>query len=281
MKIMSAALSLGVALATAASAPAIAADWNNGAGGMKDYRGSAAVPVPAPIPVYEAPTRWYFRADIGLGMGADPAIKQGGTPLGGAGGGQMFDAPSAWFHPDFNTFVNWGLGVGYIINPSWRLDATWDIRSQGTVTANANYAFLDAGFIGQSGTLYDRTMFRSNVVLFNAYYDFQRMGAVVPYIGAGLGFSVNEIERTSRVSQSDGVSWTQYNRNHDVSLAAMLTTGITYNVNPSLALDFNYRYMYIGGSEAPLTLRGGVDSQLSVGDIHEHQLRAGARFNVY
>ena len=276
-----ASLSLGLALAAGSIATANAADWNNGAGGMKDYRASAAVPVPAPIPVYEAPTRWYFRADIGLGMGADPDIKHGGMTLGVPGGAQM-DAPSSWFHSDFNTFVNWGLGVGYIISPSWRLDMTWDIRSQGTVQADATYATADAS---ATGSVWDRTLFRSNVVLFNAYYDFYRTAALVPYIGAGLGFSVNEIERTSRGEVNDIVnatttSWNEYNRNHDVSLAAAAMVGVTYNLNPSIALDFNYRYMYIGGSEAALTLNGS-HSHLSVGDIHEHQLRAGARLNVY
>lgn len=281
MKLKLATASLGLALAAGAVAPATAADWNNGAGGIKDYRTSAAVPVPAPIPVYEAPTRWYFRADIGLGMGADPHINHGGMPLGSPAGTPL-DAPSSWFHPDFNTFVNWGLGVGYIINPSWRVDLTWDIRSQGTVTANANYAYEDAVNGGGLGTLYDRTLFRSNVVLFNAYYDFQRMGAVVPYIGAGLGFSVNEIERTSRIEQGGGtpLSVSAYNRNHDVSIAAAAMAGFAYNMNESVALDFGYRYMYIGGSESALTIRGNA-SHLSVGDIHEHQLRAGARINVY
>jgi opacity protein-like surface antigen len=163
------------------------------------------------------------------------------------------------------------------------MDLTWDIRSQGTVTANATYAYEDSATgTGGLGRVYDRTLFRSNVVLFNAYYDFQRLSAFVPYIGAGIGFSVNEIERTSRVEQFGPVAftWSEYNRNHDVSLAAAAMLGVTYNLNPSIALDFNYRYMYIGGSEAALTVRGR-DSQLSVGDIHEHQLRAGARFNVY
>jgi opacity protein-like surface antigen len=279
MTLKLATFSLGLALA--AAAPAIAADWNNGAGGLKDYRASAAVPVPAPIPVYEAPTRWYFRADVGLGLGADPAVKQSGTVLGDTDpAGQSFDASPTWFRPDFETFVNWGLGVGAIISPSWRIDATWDIRSQGTVTANSTYSFIDRNGDPQTGTLYDRTMMRSHVVLFNAYYDFQRLAAFVPYIGAGLGFAVNGLERTSRGEQSDNVRWAEHNTNHDVTIAAAAMVGVTYHLNPSIALDFNYRYMYIGGSESVLTVRG-AETHLSISDIHEHQLRAGARLNVY
>lgn len=280
MKHTLATLALGLGFVAGAAVEAGAGDWNNGAGGIKDYSSSAAVPVPAPIPVYEAPTRWDFRADIGYGFAQEPSIAHRGMRLGGEQG-ENLDAASSWFRGDFDTFVNWGLGVGYIISPSWRVDATLDIRSQGVVSANKQYTFFD-NFSGADtiGTLQDRLLFRSDVVLFNAYYDFFRGAAFVPYIGAGLGFSVNELKRTINISQQDGQAWDAKGRSVDVTLAAAATAGVTYNVSERFALDFNYRYLYLGGSEAVLNV-GGNNSHLSVGDIHEHQLRVGARLNVY
>jgi opacity protein-like surface antigen len=39
----------------------------------------------------------------------------------------------------------------------------------------------------------------------------------------------------------------------------------------------NYRYLYFGGSDVGPT---GANSTVSIGDLNEHQIRAGLRFYI-
>ena len=64
------ALALLVTLGT----PAVAGDWNNGAGSVKDSYGTDAIAVPAPVPSPDYAARWYLRGDVGIGFGASPSI---------------------------------------------------------------------------------------------------------------------------------------------------------------------------------------------------------------
>ena len=61
--------------------PAIAGDWNNGAGSLKD-RGGAAVPVPAPVASYDGPSGWYMRLDVGLGRESNRGANESGLVYG-------------------------------------------------------------------------------------------------------------------------------------------------------------------------------------------------------
>ena len=56
--------------------------------------------------------------------------------------------------------------------------------------------------------------------------------------------------------------------------------GFTYNWSSYTAIDVNYRYMHIGGDDADLRING-VSTKVKIGDINEHQVRVGLRFNVH
>ena len=64
-----------------------------------------------------------------------------------------------------------------------------------------------------------------------------------------------------------------------VPLAWALMAGATYNITSSTMLDINYRYLNIGSTSANLN-GGAVASKLSIGEIGEHQLRAGLRWDI-
>jgi len=55
--------------------------------------------------------------------------------------------------------------------------------------------------------------------------------------------------------------------------------GLTYDINSIVSLDVGYRFLYIGGTDVSLRING-VDSDVTVGNISEHQIRAGFRFYV-
>lgn len=132
----------------------------------------------------------------------------------------------------------------------------------------------------------------------NAYYDFNPARGFTPYIGGGIGFVWNEISRsrsqTTETCNNEAVecaaganpgtyTTTSTVRESDkadkVTLAAAAMAGFSYDVSEMTAVDIGYRYLYLQGTSAVLSI-GDQTSRLEIGDQHVHQVRAGLRFNV-
>lgn len=239
--------------------------------------------MPAPAPIPDFPARWYFRADVALGIPSDASIREGGLQLGAPppGGSGTFRTSPGWFRDSAEIYDGYSFGVGYRFSRAIRGDVTIDTRSEREFKAlGATYTYQNPIGTTITGTYSDSTLMQSVATLFNLYYDFQARGKFVPYIGAGLGFAVNDLSRNNRTVESGGLTFSGSDTTLDVSLAAMGTIGFSYNIDPNIALDFNYRLLYVGGSQISLPLNG-MTSTVNIGDQVDHQLRAGVRFNVY
>ena len=64
-----------------------------------------------------------------------------------------------------------------------------------------------------------------------------------------------------------------------VKFAGAAMAGLTYDINSIVSLDVGYRFLYIGGTDVSYAVNG-VDFDVAVGSISEHQIRAGFRFYV-
>lgn len=315
MRLKKFCLSLGLGLL--AAVPGVnAADWNNGAGGLKDG-GRTGVAIPAPIPVMET-FKWYLRADIGGGLlkGGNPSA-QGEIygfdrdPL----EGPAFGMHSAWFNNGFDTFASGGVGAGLYLTPRLRADATIDVRTKNDIDVQGNYTYtgdpaiynnpLGTGYTARmNGTTREQTQVRGTLALANLYWDLTERGSTfVPYIGAGVGFVVRSLDRRHTTvetlydtSTTPGVDTfvnnttiTGQSKTHQLAPAAAAMAGFGYTLNQGMVLDFNYRYTYLGSVDVSTGLGysaaiGGVSSvqnRLTIGDTHEHALRAGVRWNVW
>ncbi|MEQ8825302.1 MAG: opacity family porin [Filomicrobium sp.] len=303
MKLKVLSLSLGLAVLTAIGTSANAADWNYGAGSIKDYS-SAAVPVPAPVPVPEYAARYYFRADAGVGFGDAPDSSETGMVYGQDAEYGSFGMHPSWFHDDFDTFVTLGVGVGMNFGRGFRADLTAETRSQGKVKINGeyNYATRERGGAWEEvyGFVDDETSLRGGVFLLNGYYDLAhfKTSRFTPYIGAGIGFAWNELKRNhntrevSRGCSSGGCtsygarsSRNVQDKTHDISFAAAAMAGVSYRLSDYALLDMNYRYLFIDATDVGFAVNGptgtyGGNTKVSIGETHEHQLRAGIRFEV-
>jgi opacity protein-like surface antigen len=311
-------LALGLAMSIAAQ-PAMAADWGGGsAGGIKDYGGAGGVPVPAPVPIPDYAPSWYFRLDAGLGVINDPGISESGFLYGEDsidGPTATRGTQSSWFEPDFNTFLTLGGGVGYYFNNGWRMDATVEKRSNDQAYISGQDEYVTYGYdagsnwvpIDNNGTLGPDQHTRVSVAetidvdgtvwMANLYYDLGSHRGFTPYIGGGIGFVWNEITRrhTSTVETCDaepavpnggcgfvyngGAPTTVEDSSDHVSLAASAMAGLSYDISDITAVDIGYRYLYLAGTGASLTI-GSTESTVKIDDQHVHQVRAGLRFNV-
>jgi len=306
MRLKTFIVTMGVAVAAAAPA-AHAADWDRG-GSIKDYGG---VPVPAPIPVMET-YRWYLRADIGGGVvdGAVPSMSQNLYGLDrDPADGPAFGATSSWFTGDFDTFAVGGVGVGAYFTPRLRGDITVDVRSKGDAHVDQSYSYMaDPAIYGPNfqvdGATREHTEVHSTVALANLYWDFvdRTSSRFVPYVGAGVGFAVRNIDRDHSTLEigtdvTDPANpavlgartFTGQGTGRQLAVAAAATAGIAYNISPGLVFDLNYRYTYIGAVDfntrvnfsSPIDGQSFADSRLTIGDTHEHAIRAGLRWNVW
>ncbi len=298
MKCKMASLSLGVALIFAASMPAVAGDWNNGAGGLKDYgRGAVAVPAPMPVPIFEA--NYYFRADFGIGTSDDPETRYIGEPYGQTSTTGTFGFLPGFENDAFDNYASYGVGVGYKWGNGIRTDLTAESRARAEVRREGRYEFTDTGGNYVHGDVNDETTIRGAVVLINAYYDFERLlsDSITPYVGAGLGFAWNDFSRghdtVQTVCNGVGTSFacgggggattteTVEDKVQHLSLAASATVGAAFRIYDNVSLDMNYRFLYIDGSESAGIDIFGTSSLLSIDATYVHQVRAGVRYDLY
>jgi opacity protein-like surface antigen len=296
MTIKRAFLALGCLLG--AATPAAASDLGRD-GGLK---GTYGVPVPAPVPVYES-FRWYVRADLGLGTATEPAIKEQGMIYGSQDSIAPFGMSPSWFSSDFETSVIGALGAGLYITPRVRGDVTFDFRTKGDVHGAGSYIYDE--YVLQPppptatgntirGTTVDHTQVRGTVGLVNLYYDLMDRGGFTPYIGIGAGFAVRHFDRrhstTEEVYDNAGLATGQirtyegHGHANAIAPAASAVAGASYALSPGMLIDLNYRYTYFGSASVNMDMSGTptpMRSRLTVGDTHEHSVRAGLRWNVW
>jgi opacity protein-like surface antigen len=327
MKVQYACLALA-ALSAVTAGSADAADWGNGASSIKDAGMGAAVPIPAPVPIPEYKPSWYFRMDAGYGTVSQPSISESGYTYGGivnsrngysgtfANGPDLQVLDPSWFSSDFSRMATFGAGVGYYLGGGWRIDATVEKRSndqagiQGSESWDS-HSYYDTDFDGVNDTygtdpnangivdrrstltVSDKTDVDGTVWMANAYYDLTSHGrrGFTPYIGAGIGFVWNELDRThtsTLVSCDNEVpcaatvteeTRTGSTRANKVSIAAAVMAGLSYQISDITSVDVGYRYLFLGGTDFAMDI-AGVESRVTIGDQHIHQVRAGLRFDV-
>jgi opacity protein-like surface antigen len=259
------AILLGLALGASGAAPALAGEDVNldYRSGINPYAVATPVPAPIPVPVYEA--TWYFRGDFAAGLGSNPSVTTTGTPFANNTTGFQ----SSWLKQSFEPSFTGGVGVGYVWGPAVRTDFTVDIHS-----------IMQAKFIGTNSdktlSVDDKTKLMATILLLNAYYDFRTGTPFTPYLGGGVGFTVDQITRNSNQTYL-GTTTSVNGRSTNIQFAAAAMAGLTYDFNSFVALDVNYRYLYIGGTEAGPT---GANSTVQIGGINEQQIRAGLRFYI-
>lgn len=221
MKFSSACISVALVALAVSVIPAEGADWNNGAGGIKDH-GSGAIAVPAPIP-YQESYRYYFRADLGLSWQGAPSMTQSGVNY-GAGDLVAPLSMNSFAQVEHSKSLAFPatLGAGLYISDRWRADLTVDMRRKTTTRLQGAYSYVadnDAGLaaggaatgltstgltVGPTATAADSSTVsgfaqeslsnRATVLMANFYYDFGQRAKFTPYVGFGVGFAHNRFE---------------------------------------------------------------------------------------
>jgi opacity protein-like surface antigen len=264
------------AMSVCAALPALA-DGPDFRTGISPY--GAATPVPAPIPVPFEEAAWYFRADFAAGFGSQPAVNVFGAPFGSGTAAGTIGVNSSWLSESFEPSFTGGVGVGYVWGPHFRTDLTVDIHSEMNADFVGTTSYVN-GAGAQTVFIQDKTRFFSTVLLINGYYDIRTGTPFTPYIGGGVGFTVDQLTQEIAATDSGTLgSASVGNRSTQLKFAGAAMAGLTYDINTFVSIDVGYRFLYIGGSDVDSVIYNN-NSHIEIGSVNEHQIRAGLRFYV-
>lgn len=253
------AMIVAAALAIGQTVPA-------GAAGLLPAPVIEPVPIPEPVAVRD----YYFRAFIGItNQDIDTftnAVIQAGT----------FTIVDTNF--DSSPFI--GLGFGYIHSDQFRLDLTGEYRGKSDFQGLDTY--VDVG-CGPGVCTNEHTGIKSEwLLLANAYWDITTYHGFTPYVGAGIGVAAVSLDGFKDVNLvTNGLYWARDNT--EWNLAWALHTGFSYDIAPDLALDFGYRFTYLGDGKTGnyFTYDPGAPQPLgptTLKDIVSHDVHIGLRW---
>ncbi|MEM8750580.1 MAG: outer membrane beta-barrel protein [Pseudomonadota bacterium] len=239
-------------------------------------------------------TGWYLRGDIGGGI-SDVSIE---TNFGGGG-----DA-------DLGTPVTFGIGAGYDAGNGIRYEVGLNQFTNLDFAYRNNYTNCgtedDDGDPLTPGTPITGDCFYSananlnaSSVMANVYYDFnKRFWGFRPYVGAGVGiayvswsdFTFNEFCIGNQPSDcgttgGNGVNELAsgtFEADDEFTISGNVMVGASYQLTQNTALDFGYRYTYIGDSGAAKAANNAsITEDIDVGSFDIHEFRLGLRYAIW
>lgn len=218
----------------------------------------AADLVPPPIIEEATPvlntSGWYIRGDIGYAAksktdGRWNFWNQEAAPYRGVDDTFHYDRFS------LKPGVTYGAGVGYRFNDWLRTDVTLDYFRAGMNgrTNCPSYVKASKGFnLVEDNCHYDDSSDAGILTaMANAYVDLPSVGALTPYLGAGIGAAHVKYDRWNTLETCEGCTYQSYKDGLNSTRFAMaLMAGTSYDLSDRLKLDIGYRYLRINGGKA-------------------------------
>lgn len=281
-------LMIGAAFVLGNASGASAADLGNyGGGSIKD----------APYQVAAPSAAWYFRIDGGYAAyDVDNVSITDQNTIG---------APAATVFSNFGGDVDDGWSIGGGIGKrfgNWRIDATLEYRGETDLSGSASASCCDL--------LETETKFDGIVGLANIYYDFNRGGRIVPYIGAGIGFAHLKTDGGALSCSiaagggpcGVGFGDADYGSSSTTNFAVAGMAGLSIKLRGgepayvtsikdapvevssgrALYLDAGYRFLYLGDFETQNAVQpfSGNRIDLEWNDLTAHEVRVGLRYEL-
>jgi opacity protein-like surface antigen len=241
---------------------------------------------PPPMP-YAPPVAdfggWYLRGDIGFSNQSIQNIRNSNPAL-------YANLLSLDERTGFDTGGIFGLGVGYQFNHWLRADFTGQYRGNSNFHGLDLTSFPNGGQTGFGSDIYNAQK-SEWLFLANAYVDLGTWWCITPFVGAGIGTARVTIANftdqgvatlfppgsgvgPSVVSAETGSRW---------NFAWALHTGLSYKVNPNMAIELGYSYVSLGdGVTGPdLAFDHSAGGHVfTFRNITSQDLKLGVRWNL-
>jgi opacity protein-like surface antigen len=246
---------IGLATATLTTAVCLAAP-----GFAADLYGGSIKDRPALI---ASPGHCYFRADVGYSWSRNPDVTF--TQTDPATSVFLTEAASASMDDAWLVGGGFGCGSGFRgLRGELMLDWRGDRDIDGTLALPSGAAFT--------------TNVQTWTLMFNAYYDLMQIGALTPYVGAGVGLAYNDLGSVTFSGDPNLVN--PLNGDDKWSLAWSLMAGVGYQISHRVTLDLGYRYIDMGDVKSSRVDSSGFSGNppLRVEDLTAHEFKVGLRF---
>lgn len=269
------ALAASAFLLAATVTGASAADLYGGGYGGGSVKDGGYVSEPAYAPVASGPAGWYMRLDGGYAANSVDNFW-----VEGYGHSDDIDIDNGW---------SIGGGLGKYIGGGFRGDVTLDYRFGTDVEGYT----LGCG-LGCTGAFEVKSL----VGLANLYYDFNRGGRFVPYIGLGLGFAhhktdtgswdcgcgVGSIESGKKTNFAfagmAGFAWKIRGGQPTYVAGGMKDEVVEVGGGRNLWLDVGYRFMHLGDIKTGDIIEPAGPRDPEVYEYMSHEVRVGLRYDL-
>jgi len=122
-----------------------------------------------------------------------------------------------------------------------------------------------------------KTKIDSYTVMLNGYYDFGSFRGFVPYVGAGVGVAMHDMDF---VYIDHPASPNPQHGDTKVDLAWSLMAGIGYQISSNAVLDIGYRYIDMGSAQSSQgDIAQILNPKLAVDDMTAHEIKIGLRYH--
>lgn len=191
-----------------------------------------------------------------------------------------------------------GGGIGKYLGRGFRGDLTLEYRTSTDVSGT-----VGAPCCTEISTA---TEFDGVVGLANLYYDFNRGGRFVPYIGAGIGFAHLETKAGTvacTVGCAGGFGDADYAGSSTTNFAVAAMAGLSWRLHGggtsymssggmkdepvevsngrALYLDVGYRFLYLGDVDGGTAVQtSGNELKVEWDDLRAHEVRVGLRYDL-
>ncbi len=192
--------------------------------------------------------------------------------------------------------ITWGGGFGYSFNDWMRADLTVDgFRSDFDGTTSSLAPCFPA-LAGTGCRSENRSEVSAVSVLANAYVDLGTVSGFTPYVGAGAGYSyLSWGGGNDRSYCTDGIvlcpgggalTDTHHEGENGWRFTYALMAGVAYDLTENFKVDVGYKYRHIDGGDmfkwdAASAALGASGTQGSHGDITQHEVRVGLRYEIW
>jgi len=262
-----------------------------------DLGGSIKDPYVA-APSYAAPAAGpcYFRGDVGYSISQDPSVKwpvnNGVWTDNGSGDGVVTDDElSTVFVGDSVSNVSlentWlaegGIGCGSG-SRGFRSEIMLGYRGDRKLDGEPNIYNPGPQPGDPDGTIPDpiddplHTSIQTYTLMLNVYHDFGNFNRFVPYVGAGIGMAVHDVDEVYFTGNPALTNRIEGNR--DVSFAWSVMAGVGYQISDRAILDVGYRYIDMGSvTSGRVDSAGFVNPAVQIDDIAAHEIKVGLRYH--
>jgi opacity protein-like surface antigen len=170
------------------------------------------------------------------------------------------------------------IGTSAVFSGAFGFRFSKNIRTELELVYHPDFA-VDEEFRTSGIEVETKAEISSLGVFANVYYDIP-LGSVTPFVGAGIGFSRNELDDIRNTAMTGPFAGQSVISNGDTetSFAWQLIVGCSIPIRDSLALDLSYHYIDLGDLKTGYNSYGGVSVPPQTGDLQSHDFRIAVTY---